>query len=51
MLLLDSQRDRVEPLNDIGQAAGYGVIDAQFIDHLASPLVHLTDENAVGARN
>src|SRR5271165_721988 len=38
--LPDPQCDRVEALQEVRQAAGHAVVDAQFIEHVASPSLH-----------
>src|SRR5947207_12983155 len=40
--LPDLERDRVEALQQIGQTARHGVVDAQLIDHGISPRVRAT---------
>src|SRR5215813_3685438 len=36
VLLPEGQGERVEPLYEIGKAAGYAVINPQFVDHILS---------------
>src|ERR1051325_10802961 len=40
--LPDLERDRVEALQQIGQTARHGVVDAQFIDHVIPPKARAT---------
>src|SRR5262249_27905967 len=46
--LPNAEGDRIEPLQQVGQTAGHGVIDAQFVEHGISP--YFTDEKVVGCR-